>query len=56
MCHEKNYIYDTYGISSITYEVGDETPRSAIESSAIVFAEEMMSLLLRHKTGTKNAQ
>jgi hypothetical protein len=47
----KNYMYDTYGISSITFEVGDETNRDAIKVSAQVFAEEMMSLLLVHKTG-----
>ena len=47
----KNYMYDTYGISSITYEVGDETNRAAIKTSAEVFAEEMMSLLLEHETG-----
>ncbi|WP_371397673.1 M14 family metallopeptidase [Fretibacter rubidus] len=47
----KNYMYDTYGISSITYEVGDETNRDAIDLSAIVFAQEMMSLLLTHETG-----
>ncbi len=44
----KNYMYDTYGISAITYEVGDATPRSAIKISAEVFAEEMMRLLLEH--------
>lgn len=47
----KNYMYETYGISSITFEVGDETDRSAIDMSAKVFAEEMMSLLLKHETG-----
>ncbi|MEP3890632.1 MAG: M14 family zinc carboxypeptidase [Hellea sp.] len=47
----KNYMYDTYGISSITYEVGDETDRTAIDLSAKVFAEEMMALLLKHETG-----
>jgi len=45
----KNYMYDTYGISAITYEVGDATPRSAIKLSAEVFAEEMMKLLLEHE-------
>ncbi len=44
----KNYMYETYGISAITYEVGDATPRSAIKLSAEVFAEEMMRLLLEH--------
>lgn len=47
----KNYMHDTYGISAITYEVGDETDRLAIDVSAKVFAEEMMSLLLKHETG-----
>ena len=47
----KNYMYDTYGISAITFEVGDETPRDAIDLSARVFAQEMMSLLLKHETG-----
>lgn len=44
----KNYMYETYGISAITYEVGDATPRPAIKLSAEVFAEEMMRLLLQH--------
>lgn len=44
----KNYMYDQYGISSITYEVGDATPRDAIDISARVFAQEMMKLLLVH--------
>lgn len=48
----KNYMYDRYGIAAITYEVGDETPRNAIDLSATVFAEEMMRLLLLHETGT----
>lgn len=47
----KNYMYETYGVPSITYEVGDETKRSAIDLSAKVFAEEMMLLLLNHETG-----
>jgi hypothetical protein len=47
----KNYMYDTYGISAITYEVGDATPRGAITESAQVFAEEMMRLLLQHENG-----
>ncbi|MGB0906423.1 MAG: M14 family zinc carboxypeptidase [Maricaulaceae bacterium] len=42
----KNYMYDSFGISAITYEVGDETDRKAIKISAAVFAEEMMRLLL----------
>jgi len=46
----KNYMYDTYGISAITYEVGDATPRGAIDLSARVFAQEMMKLLLEHES------
>ncbi len=47
----KNYMYETYGISAITYEVGDATNRDAIKTSAEVFAQEMMTLLLKHETG-----
>ena len=47
----KNYIYEKYGVSAITYEVGDATPRSAIDISAKVFAQEMMKLLLKDETG-----
>jgi len=42
----KNYMYKRYGIPSLTYEVGDETERQAIRSSAAVFAEELMKLML----------
>ena len=48
----KNYMYDRFGISSITYEVGDSTDREAIKISAKVFADEMMKLLLKHETGS----
>ena len=48
----KNYMYNRFGIPSITYEVGDSTDREAINISAEVFAEEMMKLLLKHETGT----
>ena len=44
----KNYMYESFGIPSITYEVGDETPRPAIETSARIFAEEMMRGLIAH--------
>lgn len=46
----KNYMYDTFGISAITFEVGDHTDRDAIKEGAEVFAEEMMRLLLEHET------
>lgn len=44
----KNYMWETYGIPAITYEVGDHTNRAGIEISGAVFAEEMMRLLLQH--------
>lgn len=42
----KNYFYTRFGIPAITVESGDETDRDAIERSAVVFAEEMMRLML----------
>jgi len=42
----KNYIYTRYGIPSVTFEVGDETDRSAVRDAARVFAEELMTLML----------
>lgn len=45
----KNYVYTTYGAPSITYEVGDETDRQSIKDAAIIFAEEMMRILLEEK-------
>ncbi len=43
----KNYFYTSRGIPAITYESGDETSRKKIESSAVVFAEEMMREMLQ---------
>ena len=42
----KNYMYATYGIPAITYEVGDNTSREDIKTAARIFAEEMMTILL----------
>jgi len=42
----KDYVYNRYGIPSLTYEVGDETGRRAIREAARVFAEELMELML----------
>lgn len=42
----KQYMYRRYGVPSMTYEVGDESDRESIESSARVFAEAMMRELL----------
>ncbi len=45
----KNYMYMTYGIPAITYEVGDHTDRESIAIAADVFAEEMMKTLMKSK-------
>ncbi len=42
----KNYIYRRYGIPASTYEVGDESDRNAARAAAVVFAEELMKLML----------
>ena len=42
----KNYMYRRYGVPSATYEVGDETNRGAAQAAAVVFAEELMMLML----------
>ncbi len=41
----KNYFFETYRIPSVTYEVGDETDRAAIASSAKVFARTLQAEL-----------
>ncbi|MEM9180144.1 MAG: M14 family metallopeptidase [Pseudomonadota bacterium] len=45
----KTYIFETYGIPAITYEVGDETDRAEAIETARVLAQEMMLLLLEHE-------
>ncbi len=42
----KNYMYKRYGIPSLTYEVGDETPAKANGIATRIFAEEFMRLWL----------
>jgi predicted deacylase len=42
----KNYMYETFGIPAITFELGDETDRSFIDQYAVLAAEEMMNVLL----------
>ena len=42
----KNYMYRRYGVPAATYEVGDETNRRAARAAAVVFAEELMKLML----------
>ena len=44
--NSKNYFYRSRGIPAVTYEVGDETDRDAIRRAAMVFAEELMRLML----------
>jgi len=43
----KNYFYKSRGIPAITYESGDETSREQLETSAVIFAEEMMRTMLK---------
>ena len=42
----KNYVYARYGIPAVTFEAGDETDRDAVRDAAVVFAEELMRLML----------
>jgi len=51
--NSKNYFYRRYGIPAITYETGDETPRDEIAAAAVVFAEEMMRILLSYPPAAK---
>ena len=44
--NSKNYFYTSRGIPAITYESGDETGREQIENAAVIFAEEMMRVML----------
>jgi predicted deacylase len=46
--NSKNYFYTRYGIPAITYETGDETSREAAEKAAVVFAQEMMRIMLEY--------
>ena len=41
----RNYMYERYGVPSVTFEVGDEEDRVATIKASGVFAEEMMRLL-----------
>ena len=42
----KGYVYKTFKIPAITYEMGDESDRGQVRRLAIVAAEEMMKILL----------
>jgi len=42
----KTWFYKQFGAEGITYEVGDETPRSFVEAKARAAAVEMMQLLI----------
>jgi predicted deacylase/predicted small secreted protein len=44
--NSKNYFYTSRGIPAVTYESGDETDREQLEKSAVIFAEEMMRVML----------
>ena len=45
--NSKNYFHKSRGIPAITYESGDETSRQQLKQSAIIFAEEMMRIMLQ---------
>lgn len=47
--NSRNYMYERYGIPSVTFEVGDEQDRETAVIAAGVFAEEMMRLLVDNK-------
>ena len=47
--NSKNYMYQRYGIPSVTYEVGDETERRIASEAARIFAREMMRLMLSQR-------
>jgi hypothetical protein len=49
----KNYMYRRYGVPSGTYEVGDETDRDAARAAAVIFAEELMALMLETLAETR---
>ncbi len=42
----KNYVNERFGIPAITYEVGDETTPAAAANAAVIFAQQMMHILL----------
>ena len=44
--NSRNYMYERYGIPSVTFEVGDEQDRQTAVVAAGVFSEEMMRLIL----------
>jgi len=46
-------MYRRYGIPAATYEVGDETDRAATQRAAVVFAEELMALMLETLAPTR---
>ncbi|PHZ84584.1 M14 family metallopeptidase [Paremcibacter congregatus] len=45
----KGYVYKTFGVPAITYEMADNSDRAEIRRLAVVAAEEMMKKLLRSK-------
>jgi murein tripeptide amidase MpaA len=45
----KTFVFETFGIPAITYELGDETDRTEIAETARIFAQEMMTLLLEQE-------
>ena len=52
----KNYVNRRFGAPAITYELGDQTDRQIIRSSAVIFAEEMMKSLLASDTALEDKE
>lgn len=50
----KNYMNSQFGITAVTYEVGDHTEISATQLAAKQFAETFMELFLRQSEKTEN--
>jgi hypothetical protein len=44
----KAWVYHSFGVPAITYELGDHTDRDFLRDYAVVSAEEMMRLLVEH--------
>lgn len=47
----RNYMYERYGVPSVTFEVADEENRQAALKAGGIFAEEMMRLLIDDYSG-----
>ncbi|HQV31978.1 MAG TPA: M14 family metallopeptidase, partial [Calditrichia bacterium] len=49
----KSWFYLTFGVPSVTFEIGDDTPRESVDRLARVAAEVMMEQLLDYVAGSE---